>query len=120
LSERETILQTLGELKTSIRGQRQALDQLAAEKSIAEEKLRRAEEKADESRRRQDRASSFLSLMARGIAGIRSEWRRLEGPARKTRLSDEDVDFVERNALLGSKIEQLHFEMLREGILLGP
>lgn len=120
LSERETILQTLGELKTSIRGQRQALDQLAAEKSIAEEKLRRVEEKADEARRRQDRSSSFLSLVAREIAVIRSEWRDLEGRARKTRLSEEDVDFVERNALLGSKIEQLHFEMLREGILLGP
>ncbi|HVR73262.1 MAG TPA: hypothetical protein VMT52_02985 [Planctomycetota bacterium] len=120
LSERETILQTLGELKTSIRGQRQALDQLAAEKSIAEEKLRRVQEKADEARRRQDRASSFLSLVAREIAVIRSEWRDLEGRARKTRLSEEDVDFVERNALLGSKIEQLHFEMLREGILLGP
>jgi hypothetical protein len=117
--EKDSLQGQLADLKSQVRAQRQGMDQLEADRGAAEERVRQAVERQDELKRNLERAASLLGLVAEEVASLRREWRGIEAAARAPRRHAEDLDFIEKNALLSAKIEQLHFELLRERALLG-
>jgi hypothetical protein len=119
-AEKEELEAQVLDLKAEARNRRQEMDQLAAEKATNEEKSRAAEKKSEELRKVNERAGSLLGFLAKEIAALRVEWRDLESSARRPRQEPEDLDLVEKKALLSGRIEMLHFELLRHRTLLGP
>jgi hypothetical protein len=118
-SEKDALQAQITDLKSQVRAQRQGTDQLEAEKGAVEERLRQATERQEELKKTLERASSLLGFVAGEVASLRNEWRGIEANAARPRKQAEDLDFVEKNALYSAKIEQLHFELLRERALLG-
>ena len=119
-AEKEKLAAELVELRSEVRVERQRADQVAAEKAKLEDRVAAAEARADESKKTLERASILLALVAREIASVRLHWREFESRVRESGVREEDLDVFERNALLGRKIEELHFELLRERNLVAP
>ena len=119
-AEKEKLAAELVELRSEVRVVRQREDQVAAEKAKLEDRVAAAEARADESKKTLERASILLALVAREIASVRLHWREFESRVRESGVREEDLDVLERNALLGRKIEELHFELLRERNLVAP
>jgi hypothetical protein len=118
-SERDALLAQVSDLKTQARAQRQGMDQLEVERGAAEERHRQATERGEELKKTLERVTSLLGLVGDEVAALRAELRGMEASTRRPGGQAEDLDFIEKSALISAKIEQLHFEILRERALLG-